>query len=120
MKYADNILKTFAVSMSLVLNCLISWLFLSVSLTTQAVAGVVLVIAGTWLYSVGSTTMATAGEVAYSPVAQNVESPASSAHANGAKVSDEVSSQVLGASKSMQALSPAGSPGLMPGDAGII
>eukprot|EP00404_Azadinium_spinosum_P036604 CAMPEP_0180647600 /NCGR_PEP_ID=MMETSP1037_2-20121125/50428_1 /TAXON_ID=632150 /ORGANISM="Azadinium spinosum, Strain 3D9" /LENGTH=149 /DNA_ID=CAMNT_0022672173 /DNA_START=14 /DNA_END=459 /DNA_ORIENTATION=- len=55
--------------MSLVLNCLISWLVLSVSLTPQAVAGVVLVIAGTWLYSVGSRSMAS--EAAYSPLPQN-------------------------------------------------
>jgi len=55
MKYADNILKTFAVSMSLVLNCLLSATFLSVHLTPQAITGVALVIAATFLYSVAGS-----------------------------------------------------------------
>lgn len=57
MKYADNILKTFAVSMSLVLNCLISWLLLSQEMMPQEVGGVVVVIGGTWLYNLGSTAI---------------------------------------------------------------
>mmetsp|Transcript_565 Transcript_565/g.1363 ORF Transcript_565/g.1363 Transcript_565/m.1363 type:complete len:421 (+) Transcript_565:183-1445(+) len=59
MKYADNIMKTFAVSMSLVLNCLLSWFFMSVSLLLQDMLGVVVVIAGTWLYNLGSTPIPT-------------------------------------------------------------
>jgi len=55
MKYADNILKTFAVSMSLVLNCLLSSAFQSVHLTSQAITGVGLVIIATFLYSIANS-----------------------------------------------------------------
>merc|ERR1711879_1105144 len=51
MKYADNILKTFAVSMSLVLNCVFSSVFLSTSLTINDTVGVGFVIAASLLYS---------------------------------------------------------------------
>merc|ERR1712034_17282 len=57
MKYADNILKTFAVSMSLVVNCFMSRLFMSVTLTPHTITGVVLVIVASWLYSAGNTSM---------------------------------------------------------------
>merc|ERR1712217_469241 len=57
MKYADNILKTFAVSMSLVVNCLMSRLFMSVTLTPQTITGVALVIIASWLYNAGNTSM---------------------------------------------------------------
>merc|ERR1712137_674154 len=53
MKYADNILKTFAVSVSLVANCLFSSLAFSVELAPHAIVGVTLVIISTWLYSIG-------------------------------------------------------------------
>lgn len=53
MKYADNILKTFAVSVSLVGNCLLSSLTLSVEISGHTVMGVLLVITSTWLYSIG-------------------------------------------------------------------
>jgi len=51
MKYADNILKTFAVSLSLVLNCMMSALMDSVDLDVQDCVGVLLVISSTFLYS---------------------------------------------------------------------
>lgn len=54
MKYADNILKTFAVSVSLVMNCVLSSLFMSVQISQQAMVGVALVILSTWLYSSGA------------------------------------------------------------------
>mmetsp|Transcript_109819 Transcript_109819/g.190074 ORF Transcript_109819/g.190074 Transcript_109819/m.190074 type:complete len:228 (-) Transcript_109819:18-701(-) len=53
MKYSDNITKTFAVSVSLVLNCILSWTFMSVELTLQIITGVVIVIGATWLYGFG-------------------------------------------------------------------
>merc|ERR1719433_2460535 len=55
MKYADNILKTFAVSMSLVVNCLLSSAFLNVTLTLQDTAGIALVISATIFYSMGNS-----------------------------------------------------------------
>jgi len=55
MKYADNILKTFAVSISLVVNCLLSSVFQSILLTPQAITGVALVIAATFVYSVANS-----------------------------------------------------------------
>lgn len=53
MKYANNILKTFAVSMSLVANCLLSSFVLSLALAPHTLGGVSLVIASSWLYSIG-------------------------------------------------------------------
>merc|ERR1712060_184835 len=41
MKYADNILKTFAVSMSLVLNCVLSSVLFAGRLTLQDIIGIV-------------------------------------------------------------------------------
>mmetsp|Transcript_97629 Transcript_97629/g.304509 ORF Transcript_97629/g.304509 Transcript_97629/m.304509 type:complete len:383 (+) Transcript_97629:127-1275(+) len=77
MKYADNILKTFAVSMSLVVNCIMSWLFMSVTLTRQAITGVTLVIAATFLYStansVGSSKATGASRTDYAHVKQDSE-----------------------------------------------
>merc|ERR1712032_1292124 len=70
MKYADNILKTFAVSMSLVFNCLLSWLFMSINLTPQTITGVLMVIAATWLYSIGNTVGGSGST--YVPVSTNV------------------------------------------------
>merc|ERR1711862_781991 len=55
MKYADNILKTFAVSMSLVCNCLLFSIFFSAKRTIQDLVGVVLVIGATLLYSKAGT-----------------------------------------------------------------
>jgi len=55
MKYADNILKTFAVSMSLVLNCVLSWMLFSVQVTMQDGSGIVMVIVSSWLYSKAGT-----------------------------------------------------------------
>jgi len=55
MKYADNILKTFAVSLSLVVNCLLSSAFLDVTLTWQDTAGIALVISATIFYSMGNS-----------------------------------------------------------------
>jgi UDP-sugar transporter A1/2/3 len=56
MKYADNILKGFATSVSIVLSSLISmWLF-QFQLTTQFVFGAVLVILAVMMYSRPSTT----------------------------------------------------------------
>mmetsp|Transcript_93423 Transcript_93423/g.204468 ORF Transcript_93423/g.204468 Transcript_93423/m.204468 type:complete len:496 (-) Transcript_93423:424-1911(-) len=56
MKHADNILKTFAVSMSLVLNCFISVVFLSAPFGVQDAIGVGTVIAGAWMYNVFSSS----------------------------------------------------------------
>lgn len=53
MKYSDNITKTFAVSVSLVLNCIMSWTFMSVEITLQIMTGVLIVIGATWLYGFG-------------------------------------------------------------------
>jgi len=75
MKYADNILKTFAVSMSLVMNCLLSSAFQSVHLTPQAVTGVVLVIFATFLYSLAnsaSCAIPVARKGGYMPVDRQV------------------------------------------------
>jgi len=55
MKYADNILKTFAVSLSLVVNCLLSSAFLDVTLTWQDTVGIALVISATIFYSMGNS-----------------------------------------------------------------
>merc|ERR1712014_7878 len=51
MKYADNILKTFAVSMSLVLNCVLSSVLFAVRLTLQDIIGIVFVISSSWIYN---------------------------------------------------------------------
>ena len=51
LKYADNILKTFAVGGSIVLNCAVSTAFLGVPLTWQVVCGVFLVVSSTCLFN---------------------------------------------------------------------
>jgi len=51
LKYADNILKTFAVGISIVLNCSVSTAFLGVSLTAPMVCGVFLVVGSTFLFN---------------------------------------------------------------------
>ena len=51
LKYADNILKTFAVGISIVLNCSVSTAFLGVSLTAPMVCGVFLVVGSTCLFN---------------------------------------------------------------------
>ena len=51
LKYADNILKTFAVGCSIVLNCAVSTAFLGVPLTWQVICGVVLVVSSTCLFN---------------------------------------------------------------------
>ena len=51
LKYADNILKTFAVGCSIVLNCAISSLFLGVPLSLAVIAGVLLVVGSTFLFN---------------------------------------------------------------------
>jgi len=51
LKYADNIQKTFAVGVSIVLNCTISALFLDIAMTWKTVTGVVLVVGATFLFS---------------------------------------------------------------------
>ena len=51
LKYADNILKTFAVGGSIVLNCAVSSIFLGVPLTLQMAAGVLLVVGATALFN---------------------------------------------------------------------
>jgi len=84
MKYADNILKTFAVSMSLVANCFVSSLMFSVDLSLHTILGVLLVISSTWLYSIGGRFLRVEGPSAkadtrgaeYLPV-KAVESPRS-------------------------------------------
>lgn len=55
MKYADNILKTFAVSISLVANCLLSSVFQEVELSSQAMTGVAFVIIATGLYGMANS-----------------------------------------------------------------
>ena len=50
LKYADNILKTFAVGCSIVLNCAISSLFLGVPLSLAVIAGVLLVVGSTFVF----------------------------------------------------------------------
>ena len=47
LKYADNIQKTFAVGISIVLNCIISTLFLDVQLHWRALLGVAMVVGST-------------------------------------------------------------------------
>ena len=51
LKYADNILKTFAVGCSIVLNCAVSSFFLGVPLTLTVVSGVLLVVGSTFLFN---------------------------------------------------------------------
>ena len=51
LKYADNILKTFAVGCSIVLNACVSTLGLGVALTWQVVCGMVLVVSSTFLFN---------------------------------------------------------------------
>jgi hypothetical protein len=51
LKYADNILKTFAVGCSIVLNCLVSSLLLGVPLSLQVLCGVLLVVGSTFLFN---------------------------------------------------------------------
>ena len=51
LKYADNILKTFAVGCSIVLNCLISSIFLGVPLNLPMILGVLLVVGSTFLFN---------------------------------------------------------------------
>jgi hypothetical protein len=50
-RYADNILKTFAVGCSIVLNCIVSSGFLGVPLTLQLLVGVLLVVGSTCLFN---------------------------------------------------------------------
>ena len=50
-RYADNILKTFAVGCSIVLNCFVSSGFLGVPLTLQLLVGVLLVVGSTCLFN---------------------------------------------------------------------
>ena len=51
-KYADNILKGFATSISILLSVLISWAYLGdVSLSATFAAGALLVVGATFLYS---------------------------------------------------------------------
>eukprot|EP00930_Biecheleria_cincta_P011829 TRINITY_DN114952_c0_g1_i1.p1 TRINITY_DN114952_c0_g1~~TRINITY_DN114952_c0_g1_i1.p1 ORF type:complete len:266 (-),score=44.40 TRINITY_DN114952_c0_g1_i1:39-767(-) len=78
MKYADNILKTFAVSMSLVVNCLLSTAFLDVNLTIQDILGVMLVMGATFLYSKANSciTSSSHSHESYLPVErQNSSAP---------------------------------------------
>ena len=52
MKYADNILKGFATSISILLSVLISWAYLGdVTLSGTFAAGALLVVGATFLYS---------------------------------------------------------------------
>mmetsp|Transcript_153727 Transcript_153727/g.283297 ORF Transcript_153727/g.283297 Transcript_153727/m.283297 type:complete len:451 (-) Transcript_153727:62-1414(-) len=67
MKYSDNITKTFAVSVSLVLNCILSWTFMSVELTLQIITGVVIVIGATWLYGFGGNFTASSKAASQAP-----------------------------------------------------
>ena len=50
-RYADNILKTFAVGCSIVLNCCVSSAFLGVPLALQGLLGVLLVVGSTCLFN---------------------------------------------------------------------
>lgn len=50
-KYADNLVKTIATSLSVVLSSLVSWLFLGFILTPQFVVGAMLVLASAYGYS---------------------------------------------------------------------
>lgn len=56
-RYADNILKTFAVGCSIVLNCIVSSLFLGVPLTLPALTGVLLVVGSTGVFNMRCTTL---------------------------------------------------------------
>ena len=56
LKYADNILKTFAVGCSIVLNCIVSSAFLGVPLTRQVLTGVLLVVGSTFLFNAKART----------------------------------------------------------------
>lgn len=50
-KYADNILKCFATSLSIILSCLVSVAAFSFPLTTSFVVGAGVVLAATWMYN---------------------------------------------------------------------
>lgn len=51
-KYADNLVKTIATSLSVVLSSVISWMFLGFVLTPQFIMGALLVLASAYGYSV--------------------------------------------------------------------
>lgn len=51
-KYADNLIKNIATSVSVILSSVISWMFLGFQLTPQFVIGAVVVLGSAWGYSV--------------------------------------------------------------------
>jgi len=56
-KFADNILKTFATAISIVLSCLLSYfLFGDLNLTLSFTLGTIVIIVATLLYGKASTT----------------------------------------------------------------
>jgi UDP-sugar transporter A1/2/3 len=59
MKYADNILKTFATSISIVLSCILSYTVLGdLNLAPTFVVGTVVIISATALYAFASQSSA--------------------------------------------------------------
>lgn len=69
MKYADNILKGFATSLSIVMSTLVSWLVLGdAAPSTQFVIGASIVISSTVLYGLTPQKNAYAGVTQHSSV----------------------------------------------------
>ena len=64
LKYADNIQKTFAVGISIVLNCAVSTLFLGVTLHWRAAVGVAMVVGSTIWFNRAADGSAFDAEVA--------------------------------------------------------
>ncbi|CAM9718143.1 unnamed protein product [Sphacelaria rigidula] len=71
-KYADNLVKCFATSISICLTCLISVGFMGMALTETYVIGTILVTAATYLYST-NTTKSKAGYVRVPPAERRDE-----------------------------------------------
>lgn len=60
MKFADNILKTFATSISIVLSCFLSFLLLGdLKLTSSFILGTAIIMAATFFYSKASEQLST-------------------------------------------------------------
>jgi len=68
MKYADNILKTFATSISIVLSCILSYAVLGdLNLAPTFIVGTVVIISATALYAFASQSPAQTVKQDFSP-----------------------------------------------------
>lgn len=110
MKYADNILKTLAASLSLVMNCLLSAVFFSIAVTEQRMAGIALVISATVLYNASHQGSNIAVADAHSAEATAIREKEAAAHAAEKAAADKDISAIA---KAVSALEQ-GMPGTLP------